>query len=215
MKKNRKRDNLPVGRQGSRSYMVYRKHIRLKEFDYKSPNYYFVTICTRNRERLFVPRVSTKYGDLFFPNVAASLNNNNVAAGLVQNKIYNVAAASYAANHTSVFVKCLHDLENKYYDNLEVDFYCVMPDHVHIIFAFQDMVTKKSAIGSRSYSLGDIVRALKATTSRDIGKPIWQPNFYEHVIRNEKSLENIQKYILSNPLVEYDKIPWRKIDVST
>lgn len=78
--------------------MRFRKHLRLKEYDYTNPNYYFLTICTRERRELFVPRVSERYGKLFHQNVAA---------------------ASYAANNTDIFVRCLQDLENKYYDNLK------------------------------------------------------------------------------------------------
>jgi hypothetical protein len=50
--------------------MKYRKDIRLKEFDYREPRWYFVAVCTREREALFVPKVDTKY-------------SNAVAAGLV------------------------------------------------------------------------------------------------------------------------------------
>lgn len=28
----------------------------------------------------------------------------------------------------------------------------------------------------------------------------WQRNYYEHIIRNEKDLYNIRKYIINNPL---------------
>jgi REP element-mobilizing transposase RayT len=31
------------------------------------------------------------------------------------------------------------------------------------------------------------------------GIPVWQRNYYEHIIRNEKSLENIRNYIINNP----------------
>jgi len=33
-------------------------------------------------------------------------------------------------------------------------------------------------------------------------KGIWQPNYYEHIIRNEKALLKIREYIENNPLVE-------------
>ena len=37
------------------------------------------------------------------------------------------------------------------------------------------------------------------------GCPVWQRNYYEHIIRDEKDLENIRDYIRSNPLQgEYD-----------
>lgn len=149
---------------------------------------------------MFYPKVSEKYGDLLRIDVAAAFPRPELGT------------KAYAAENTDVFIKCLEDLENKYYDSLEIDFYCVMPNHVHIIFSFQDRVTKKGAIGSRSYSLGDIVRVLKATTSRDIGISVWQPNFYEHIIRNEKSLDRIRRYIVYNTLIEYEDIPWKLID---
>ena len=31
------------------------------------------------------------------------------------------------------------------------------------------------------------------------GAPVWQRNFYEHIVRNEKELLEIQQYILDNP----------------
>lgn len=41
------------------------------------------------------------------------------------------------------------------------------------------------------------------------GKRFWQPNYYEHIIGNEKALYKIRKYIQENPLKE--KIDWRNI----
>jgi REP element-mobilizing transposase RayT len=32
------------------------------------------------------------------------------------------------------------------------------------------------------------------------GAPVWQRNYYEHVIRNQNDLENIYKYIQHNPI---------------
>lgn len=59
-------------------------------------------------------------------------------------------------------------------------------------------------------SIPTIIRLFKSTITKQIniirntpGKPIWQPNYYEHIIRNEKSLYEIRNYILNNPL-EWD-----------
>ncbi|MDW8141277.1 MAG: transposase [Candidatus Bipolaricaulota bacterium] len=53
-------------------------------------------------------------------------------------------------------------------------------------------------------TLGDIVRAFKAVTTRIMRQTIfpefsWQRNYYEHVIRNEESLRKIRQYIFDNP----------------
>jgi len=62
------------------------------------------------------------------------------------------------------------------------------------------------ARGAPRRSVGSIVGAFKATVSRRInerlstpGGGIWQRNYYEHVIRNDGSLERIRDYISANP----------------
>ncbi len=56
-------------------------------------------------------------------------------------------------------------------------------------------------------SLPEIVRFFKSVSARQInnirrtsGRPFWQRNYYEHVIRDEKTLQEIRQYILDNPL---------------
>lgn len=53
-------------------------------------------------------------------------------------------------------------------------------------------------------ALGEIVRQFKAISTIHIranGLPkfAWQPNYYEHIIRNDHSLERIREYIAGNP----------------
>lgn len=73
-----------------------------------------------------------------------------------------------------------------------MDYYVVMHDHVHVILILDDCLFK----------LGEIIRRLKAVVSKKSGLKMWQPNYYEHVIRNENALRNIREYIINNPLVE-------------
>lgn len=47
--------------------------------------------------------------------------------------------------------------------------------------------------------LSEVVRRLKGRVSKEAGFKVWQPNYYEHVIRNEKALEKIREYIQNNP----------------
>ena len=56
-------------------------------------------------------------------------------------------------------------------------------------------------------SIPTIVRSFKSTVTRQIntirnmpGAPVWQRNYYEHVIRDEEELNGIREYILYNPL---------------
>ena len=55
--------------------------------------------------------------------------------------------------------------------------------------------------------LSEIVRQLKTFSAKRInllrkstGKPVWQRNYYEHIIRNNESYQKIGDYILTNPI---------------
>jgi REP element-mobilizing transposase RayT len=56
-------------------------------------------------------------------------------------------------------------------------------------------------------SLGRLIGAFKTVSTKQINlirnaprTPIWQRNYYEHIIRNEESLNKIREYIINNPL---------------
>ena len=70
------------------------------------------------------------------------------------------------------------------------------------------------------HGLSEFIRALKTFSSKQInqirntlGISVWQRNYWEHVIRNEKSLENIRNYIMNNPAKwdEDENNPMRKV----
>ncbi|MFH0797674.1 MAG: transposase [Candidatus Omnitrophota bacterium] len=76
---------------------------------------------------------------------------------------------------------------------LGLDYYCLLPTHLHIILILENV----------KVALSQIVRTFKAlVTKLTGGKFFWQRNYYEHVIRTEKALSKIREYIQSNPLVE-------------
>jgi len=57
----------------------------------------------------------------------------------------------------------------------------------------------------RANSLGAIVNQFKSRSTKRIRKMgykefAWQPRFYDHIIRDERSLEKIREYIINNPL---------------
>ena len=81
------------------------------------------------------------------------------------------------------------------------DAFVVMPNHLHGI-----IVLNPSLTDNKAPSLGQILRVLKSRTtvainrlSERAGHPLWQRNYYEHIIRNGEVLEKAQRYILLNP----------------
>ena len=89
-----------------------------------------------------------------------------------------------------------------------------MPNHVHgIIIIHNDRrgtiyraPTVEQFGKPTEGSLPTIVRTYKAAVTRCIGREqnitgIWQRNYHEHVIRNEKDLQNKTDYIDANPIL--------------
>ena len=149
--------------------LLRRKHIRITDYDYSTPGAYFITICTANREEILWNGVGA---DISRPqNVPLSTVGKIVEQGILQ-----------MAQH---------------YENVAVDKYCVMPDHVHFILRIE------SDIGGRIISaptVSTVVGSMKRWVSRQIGRPIWQKSFYDHGIRNQQDYDEIWQYIEDNPL---------------
>lgn len=58
-----------------------------------------------------------------------------------------------------------------------------------------------------SNTIPTIIRGYKSAVTNQINKlrnapqsPVWQRNYYEHIIRSEKSLNEIREYIINNPV---------------
>lgn len=87
------------------------------------------------------------------------------------------------------------------YYNVEIDYYVIMPDHIHLIIILDKDKNKKN------FSLSDVMGKFKSFSCKKIREILeddekfeWQKSFYERIIRNEKELYQIRKYIQENPL---------------
>jgi len=93
---------------------------------------------------------------------------------------------------------------------LELDAFVIMPNHLHgivIIHADKDEAGARRAplrLGRKKRALGSFVAGFKAAVTARVRKehghvgPVWQRNYYEHVIRGYKDLENHREYIAGN-----------------
>ncbi len=144
---------------------------RLPGWDYSSHGYYFITICTKRWQSCF--------GQI-------------VAGVMVSSDLGRVARDCWAAIPV-------------HFPGAAVDEFVVMPNHVHGIVIIQpnERPTQHGAFGPQSRNLASIIRGYKiGVTKYATGHGLsfqWQPRFYEHVIRSEKSLARIRNYIRMNP----------------
>lgn len=84
-----------------------------------------------------------------------------------------------------------------HYDHVVVDNYVIMPDHVHMI-VFVAPNENGRIISAPTLSV--IIGSMKRWVSKQIGFPIWQKSFNDHIIRDEREYQKIWEYIDTNPL---------------
>ena len=85
----------------------------------------------------------------------------------------------------------------KYIRNVpEIKKYIIMPDHIHFIIEIENGSMRAS---TPTKNVSNIVRSIKTLTTKEIGKPIFQRSYYDHIIRNQKDYNDIWEYIENNP----------------
>jgi REP element-mobilizing transposase RayT len=159
--------------------LKYRKSNRLPDYDYSQDGYYFVTICTKNKEEHFG---KIKDGKMILSKI-----------GVIADR-------------------CWIEIP-MHFPNVKLDEYIIMPDHIHGIVVIEgcddmDMVGNRHACSlqeRRQYQklpimIGSFKSAVTKLCKRSDCDLVWQRSFYDHVIRNERSLLDIREYIQNNPI---------------
>ena len=159
-----------------------RRSIRLSDYDYRLPGAYFITICTFERRLLFE-----------------------------DDRLRQIAEFNWAA---SFAIRA----------EIDPDVYVIMANHMHAIVWINAGDAPLAPAGAQRLSpppggaerlpragltprsLGSLIRGYKSGVTRDVnallgtpGAPVWQRNYYEHIVRSERALDQISQYILDNP----------------
>ena len=149
-----------------------RKHIRLRNFDYSSPNAYFITICVKDREPAL-----------------ASVRNG-------------ICGLSEIGNETALCLQAVstHNsfTELDEFIIMPNHLHCIliisMRDHPFTANSFG-----KTVPGSVSSTINHFKGAVTAWCRRNDYRFQWQSRFHDHVIRNEQEYWAIKNYIRNNP----------------
>jgi REP element-mobilizing transposase RayT len=195
-----------------------RRSIRLKEYDYSKGGAYFVTICVHDGAWLF--------GE--FKNDEVVLNDfgkvvEEVWLGLPKHYL-NVILDEYIIMpnhfHGIIFLKEVEgwqkNLNNK--NLVGAGFKPARWSEENESFknentldaekraGYKPAPTEKDFKNVRIHALPEIIRGFKTFSAKEINKlrntkgtPVWQRNYYEHIIRSETSLADIRQYISENP----------------
>lgn len=169
----------------------HRRSIRLKGYDYSQSGYYFITVCTQGRRRLF--------GEI--ENGRMILND----AGKMIGRWWNELKNKYADIEIDEYVI----MPNHCHGIIMVGAGLVPAQNG--INNHNVRATTRVAPTMGTATVGDMVGAFKSITTDEyingvknnnwepFGGKLWQRNYYEHIIRNETSLRNIREYIVNNP----------------
>ena len=160
--------------------LVKRKKNRLQEYDYSEPGAYFITICTKNKEKL-----------LWKGNVDPLKFDWELVGG------HSVHPRGLPLSKVGIIVEQALQKWNETYDNVYLSSYIIMPNHLHLMVVIQHCA---GGCTECPPTISLMVKYFKSSVTKQLGMSIWQQSFYDHVIRDHRDYEKISEYIRDNPL---------------
>lgn len=149
----------------------HRRSVRLPGHDYASAGWYFLTICAARR------------GDIFGRVVGVKVELNRFGQ-VLQEEWQRIEAVRA---------------------EIRLDEWIVMPDHLHAIVSIRHAMEQASLSPRTPRSVSSLVAGFKSAVTSRINEmrgqktTVWQRNYWEHIIRDERDLNNTRRYIVENP----------------
>jgi REP element-mobilizing transposase RayT len=146
----------------------------MKSYDYSQSGYYFITICTQDKQHILC----------------------KIAEG-----------KAILSDYGKVVEKHINKLNNLY-DDISIDCYVIMPNHIHFILTIQTgyLSTDEQRNNRTKMVLSKIIQQFKSSVTKECKNinyktPMkWQRSYFDHVIRNDESYLEISEYIQNNIL---------------
>ncbi|MDR2065735.1 MAG: transposase [Prevotellaceae bacterium] len=191
----------------------HRHSIRLKGYDYSQEGLYFITVCCKNKVCRFG---KIENGEMIlndtgkiaqqcwleipqhFPHAelheyVVMPNHIHGIVELVGAKNFSPLSPSPSPSFSPASTLCANDNMDAKINNMGAK--------------NNTMDAKNNNMGAKNFSplhgpsrtIGSIIRGFKIGVTKQLDGSIWQRNYYEHIIRNERSYQNISNYIIHNP----------------
>ena len=155
-----------------------RKSPRMVGFDYSTNAAYFITICTDKKQKIL--------------------------CDFVGDGVYDIPTTNLS-DCGKIVKKYIEQMQSKY-DNVCIDNYVIMPNHIHLIIMVSEPCSNENNLYGSSQAptptnaiIPKFVSLFKRYCNREYGKNIWQRSFHDHIIRDERDYRKIYEYISSNP----------------
>ncbi len=180
------------------------KSMRLLNYNYASTGYYFITICVRNHELLFGNIIDNKMAlfdagkiiKKFWLEIPQHFDNVELDEFIIMpNHIHGIIIIINNCNRRDEAMPRLYTRNNTPADT-----------PANGKSAYAGKYPQMSIISPPPKSLPVIIGSFKSISTKTINQKIpnmnfaWQTRYYEHIIRDEKSLNKIRQYIINNPV---------------
>jgi len=136
-----------------------RKPTRLKGYNYSTPGSYFITICTKDRKQL----LSKIVGD-----------------------DAHIVPKNQLLNYGLICDKYINNINTKY-ENVSVDKFVIMPNHIHLIISLYGTMRASSP----TEKIENLIRSFKIMVTKEIGNSIFQRSYHDHIIRDKNDYQKI------------------------
>ncbi len=154
----------------------HRRSIRLKNYDYSQEGYYFITVCTKDRQNYFLDKCVIEMIEKWWY--------------ILPDKFLNVEIDKFVVmpNH-------IHGIINIVTVGANQGVCPNVKQGEHAGLPLQKIIQWYKTMTTNEY-----IRNVKNLKWRPFDGKLWQRNYYEHIIRNRSELNRIRLYILNNPI---------------
>lgn len=178
----------------------HRKTIRLQNYDYSQEGYYFITICTENKKcilgkienkKMVLNQFGKKVKDCW---LKIEKTNNFLKLDqfvIMPNHIHGILIIDKNVGVPLVGTQDSDGLSEQRKNKNSTQ---GRPQGIAPTKTIGEIIG-----GFKSLTTNEYIKNVKAGKFPSFKKRIWQRNYYEHIIRNEESLDKIWEYIVSNP----------------
>ena len=160
-----------------------RRKNRLQGYDYSRTGWYFITVCTKQKEHLL--------GEVRTSLTPPPVGRDDLGAPFTALSLYGQITEKYIRSIPAA------------YPDVRVDKYVIMPNHVHLIIRIvrseHNGPSRDGAPRSSRPTISGVIGALKRFVNQKTGASIWQTSFHDHIIRGEADYLRIWHYIDTNP----------------
>lgn len=193
---------------------------RLQTWDYSGNGYYFITLCTKDKQNYFgeiadgkmklneIGKIAYKY----WLEIPLHFNNAKIDEFVVMpNHIHGIIILENINFNSHENIENGNDNENEIVETRQ----CLVSTGQCLVSTttpIKTLTNSETNMGRKrfqhpgSQSISSIIGSYKSICTKTINKTqteinfAWQSRFYDHIIRNEKSLENVRNYIVNNPV---------------